>query len=116
MTVYFLEGSDFNSDNTLKPHVTGGKPVVVIVKRNGCGWCTKAFPDFEKFADANPDVMACAIQSDVDRDSAKIVSQLDSTYRGVPHYIGFRSDGRFAGNHKSGRDVESLQTFAKTLR
>ena len=48
--VWYLEVQDFDAHGNLKPHVGGGKPVILMAQGNFCGYCQKAKPEFQKLA------------------------------------------------------------------
>jgi thiol-disulfide isomerase/thioredoxin len=115
--VAYLESSDINPDGSLKPHVTKGKPVIVMVQGNFCGYCTMAKPAYAQLAKALNNCVVATIQSDgspSERQASKLVSQLYDS-KGVPAYLGFNSNGKLASVHSGGRDVQSLQQFASSL-
>lgn len=117
--VAYLEIEDFNSDGSLKPHVGRGKPVVLMAQGNFCGYCQKAKPDYLNFAKSNGNVVAASLEIDgsaSEKQAANFLKQWDSTYRGVPWYGGFNSDGKFAGVHGGGRDTQSIIGFSTKLR
>lgn len=117
--VPYLEDSDFNPDNTLKSHVTQGKPVVVMAQGTFCRFCTKAKPDFEKFAKSGEhNARAVTLQIDggpSEKNAGQRISALDKNYRGVPAYFGFNNTGKYVKTHNGGRDTQSITDFAKTL-
>ena len=112
--VPYLEASDFNGLK-LKPHVGNGKPVVVMAQGIFCGYCTQAKPAFMEFCKETA-VIGATIQIDTDTDVAKKIGQWDNSYRGVPTYLGFDSQGNYAGTHKGGRDKASILAFAASLK
>ena len=115
----YLEDSDFNNDNSLKSYVGQGLPVVVMAQGAFCGYCTKAKPAFKKFAEENKNVRAVTLQIDggpTEKKAAKRISALDSSYRGVPTYLGFDKNGKYVGTHQGGRDAKSLSSFATKLK
>lgn len=117
--VPYLEDSDFNPDNSLKPHVNMGKPCVVMVQGLFCGYCTQAKPAFEQFAHSSQAVKGVTLQIDggpSEKSATKRVQALDKSYRGVPTYLGFGSDGRYQKTHSGGRDKQSIEQFASSLR
>jgi thiol-disulfide isomerase/thioredoxin len=116
--VAYLEIDDFNKNGTLKPYVNQGFPVVVMVQAGYCGYCTKAKPDFQQFAKMKlPVVAACIVSdgSDSEKQAASIVKQLDPSYQGVPHYMGFDKNGKFIKPHNGNRKTYDLIEFAKTI-
>lgn len=113
----YLEGNDINDDGSVKEYVGNGKPVVMMVQGNFCPHCTTAKPTFTQFAKSTPTIVAVTVQtdgSDTDREASKKLSKVN-TSPGVPSFLGFSSDGKFRSIHNGGRDMASLQAFAKTL-
>jgi thiol-disulfide isomerase/thioredoxin len=108
-----LEMEDFTPDMKLKPHVTRGKPVVVMAQGHFCGYCTQAKPAFAAFCKETT-IVGATIQIDSEKDVGGKISGWDKTYRGVPFYLGFNSKGQYVKSH-SGRDKASLLAFGKTL-
>lgn len=116
--VAYLEVDDFNSDGSLKSYVYNGKPVVVMAQGTFCGYCTQAKPAFVKFAKNNPKILAATITIDgeeSEKAASKFIGKLDKSYRGVPTYLGFNSDGKYTKTHSGGRDTDSIAGFAVTL-
>lgn len=116
--VPYLEDEDFNPDHSLKKYVNKGKPCVVMVQANFCGYCTQAKPAFQKVAHSLSEVVCSTIQADggpSDNKASKRVPKLDKSYTGYPTYMGFSSSGKFIGVHNGGRDEESLKKFALSL-
>lgn len=114
----YIEDIDFNNDNTLKYYVSNGKPVVMMVQGNFCGYCSQAKPAFKQFVDSNSKVTGVTLQIDgkpSEKNASKIIPMLYSDYKGVPVYLGFDKNGRFVKCHDGGRDVNSLMTFANSL-
>jgi len=112
----YLEGQDINQDGSL--NVLKGKPVVMMVQGLFCTYCTKAKPDFQKFAQSTPGVQACTVQTDggpSDKEAAEKLRKTVNKSQGVPAYLGFNAQGKFVSIHSGGRDVASLQAFAKSL-
>ena len=116
INIKYLEGGDFNSDGSLKGNVNKGQPCVVMMQGEFCGYCTKAKPAFQEFS-KTPGVVVATIQIDGeagDRAAAQAVSK-NNTAQGVPAYMGYDRNGKFVKMHEGGRDVKSLQQFAKSL-
>lgn len=113
----YLEGTDLNPDGSLKPYVTKGKPVLLMLQGDFCGYCTKAKPDFLRLARRARDCSCCTIQIDggpSDKLANKYISQVYKG-QGVPAYLGFDRSGRFVAVHEGGRDADSLEEFARSL-
>uniref|UniRef100_A0A6C0EM34 Thioredoxin domain-containing protein n=1 Tax=viral metagenome TaxID=1070528 RepID=A0A6C0EM34_9ZZZZ len=118
VNVPYLEDSDFNPDNSLKPYVGNGKPVVVMCQGLFCGYCSQAKPAFEQFTHSSNNVIGATLQIDggpSEKTASKRISMLDKSYRGVPTYLGFGSDGKFQKVHNGGRDLNALRSFAASL-
>lgn len=116
--VPYLEGTDINPDGSLKEHVTKGKPTIVMLQGNYCGYCTQAKPAYMQLAASTPSVSVVTVQIDgppSDQAAGKMLTKLDPGYKGVPHYLGFDKSGKFLRAHNGGRDVASLQAFVGVL-
>ena len=115
--VTYLENEDITPTGNLA--FVAGKPTVVMVQGGFCGYCTQAKPAFSQFAKTHPDVFACTIQIDGNESEKQLAKRLTTmlpNYRGVPVYIGFDETGRLVGEHGGGRDVASLDKFAKRIK
>lgn len=113
----YLEDSDINPDASLKTHVNNGKPVVMMVQADFCGYCTKAKPDFQRLAQSMPNIAVVTVQTDGgpgDKRAGQMLAAVNSS-PGVPAFLGFNSQGKFVKIHNGGRDVESLKQFAASL-
>lgn len=112
----YLEGSDILPDGSLKPSVGKGRPVVVMLQGNFCGYCTQAKPVFQAIA-KNPIFAVATVQTDGgegDRSAAAILGKFNSS-GGVPAFLGFDKTGKFKVQHQGNRDPESLIQFGKSL-
>lgn len=114
----YLEGSDVNADGSLSPNVGKGKPVLVMVQGNFCGYCTKAKPAFQELANALKNVVCCTVQTDGGPSDKEANAKLSVVNKspGVPAFLGFNSQGKFMASHNGNRDVASLKAFADSLR
>lgn len=115
--IKYLEGSDVNPDGSLKSHVNEGKPVLLMIQGNFCGYCSQAKPAFQELSKILSNVILATIQTDAGPNDKQASLNLKSvnTSPGVPSYLGFDKNGKFVKAHQGGRDVESLQTFAMSL-
>lgn len=116
--VPYLEQQDVNSDGSLKPHVGNGKACVVMVQGLFCGYCTQAKPAFENCSKQSKNVRFVTVQIDggpSEKSAGNLITKNDSSYRGVPTYFGFNSQGKYVGTHTGGRDEQSLMNFASGL-
>lgn len=117
--VAYLENEDINSNGTLKSYVSDGKPCVLMLSGNFCGYCKKASPEFEKFAKSNPNITSCVIVidgSDSEKKASRYAKIWDPFYKGVPTFLGFDRNGKYITTHSGGRDFNSLQKFSETLK
>lgn len=112
----YLEDSDINDDGTLKPIVTKGKPVLIMIQGNFCGYCTKAKPEFQKLRDVS-DFTIATVQIDAGETDKKANAKLSkvASSQGVPAYACFNSSGKFVKMHNGGRDADSLKKTMKQL-
>lgn len=118
INVPYLQGPDINADGSLTPEVGKGKPVVIMMQGDFCGYCTQAKPDFQKFANESKNVQACTVQIDDQDPSGKeagVKLKVINQAPGVPAYLGFGANGRYKASHNGGRDFASLMAFASSL-
>lgn len=115
--VPYLEVTDFNSDGSLKNYVGKGKPVLIMVQGNFCGFCAKAKPDFEAFSKIAQNVVAVTLQTDgstqQEKDAAKLVaSTTNNAAKGVPAYLLYGVDGKFKKAEVGLRTKDQLQQIS----
>lgn len=117
INIPYLEESDINPDSSLKPNVCKGKPVLLMVQGNFCGYCTKAKPAFQKCVQMVPEVVFATVQTDGSPSERKASQMLSAVNKspGVPAYLAFNKNGKFIGLHTGGRDVQDLKAFCQTL-
>ncbi len=116
--VFYLEKDDITSNGSIKPYVTNGKPVVLMVQGLFCGFCVKASPAFEKAASINKEIVFCSVKidgADTEKAAASIITKLDKSYKGVPTYYSFDRKGNYVTTHTGGRDVDSITKFANSI-
>lgn len=114
----YLEEADVNADGTLKPHITNGKPVVLMLQGDFCGYCTQAKPEFQRLRQRARDFSCATIQIDgppSDRKANAVVSKVVQT-QGVPAFLGFNRQGRFASMYNGPRTADGLEAFAQSLQ
>lgn len=115
--VPYLEDSDVNPDASLKSYVNNGRPVVMMIQGNFCGYCTKAKPAFQQLAKSMPNVAVVTVQMDggpSDKKAAQMLSVVNKS-PGVPAFLGFDKQGKFVKVHNGARDLQALQQFAMSL-
>lgn len=118
--VVYLQADDFDQDGKLvNPNIPRDKPVMIMVQALFCGYCTKAKPDFQRFADDNQDKVFCAtIEADGSEpgepELAKKIDQYFPDFLGFPHYEVFKNGERLK-SYSDGRDKKSLEAFLATL-
>jgi len=114
--IMYLEGQDVTPSGELKPHVTKGKPVLLMLQGNFCGYCTKAKPAFQSLQ-GHPKFSLATVQTDggpSDAAAGQILGKYNSS-GGVPAFLLFDSNGKFKAMHQGNRDAESLVAFASSL-
>jgi hypothetical protein len=118
VNVWYLEDKDFKPDGSLSEECVrtgGGKPWVVMAQGDFCGYCTQAKPAFQSLSN-NPNMVCGTIDIAKVKNSSKLLSTWDPSYRGVPAYMGFSKNGRFRGVHGGDRSAEALARFAQSLQ
>jgi len=115
--ISYLEDTDINADASLKSHVNNGKPAVLMVQGDFCGYCTKAKPAFQELAKSMPNIAVVTVQTDggpTDKKASQMLSVVNKS-PGVPAFLGFNKEGKFVKIHSGGRDLKSLEQFASSL-
>lgn len=116
--IYYLENLDIGGDNSLKPYVTEGKPVVVMCQATNCGHCTNAKPAYESVSTARNDIKFCTIQLDggpTESVLSKNIKQWYPDFQGVPVFLGFNKDGAITKVYSGDRSAQSISQFADSL-
>lgn len=114
--IAYLVDSDLDQEgNLINPDIPKDKPVIIMIQANFCGHCTKAKPEFQKFAEKNKGkVFAATIQGDGkekgEPELSKRLSNIFPDFRGFPEYVKY-NNGKFEGTHDGGRSVEDLEKF-----
>lgn len=113
--VIHLDNGDFTSDLKLKPEVSQGKPSIVMLQKQACGYCTEAKPAYKSLnANANG-FNVYTIQLEYEPELVSRIKGLDPNTTGVPAYWGFDKDGKFVRSHTGSRDANSLREFIGVL-
>jgi thiol-disulfide isomerase/thioredoxin len=118
LKVGYLEADDITIDGHLKPHVTRGQPVVVMVKAEWCHYCVSASPAFQEVANMDSKIRFCCIQKDgsaSQKQAAEFVKVWDPSVRGVPGYFLFDKNGVYMNTYNGGRDAKSIITYANNM-
>lgn len=110
--VPYLEVNDFNADGSLKSYVGNGKPVVVMIQRDGCSHCTRAKPAYQAAHNSCTDVVFATVQSDHPIDTARQAAKFTPA-AGVPMFIRFDASGKPAGAYNGNRSSESFIEFGR---
>ena len=116
--IAYLEDTDFNkSGKLINPNIPKDVPVVVMIQASWCGYCQKAKPSFQEFANNNQDKVFCAtIQVDGSRPSEKAlgkrIKSIKKNFKGFPDYLLYKS-GSLVNRNISGREVSHLEDFSK---
>jgi thiol-disulfide isomerase/thioredoxin len=116
--IYSLEDQDFDSNgNLINSKIPKNIPVLIMIQADFCGYCTKAKPEFEKFAKKNEGkIFTATIIGDGDRPGEQALSKrlkiVDPTFRGFPSYVAYKN-GKRVGVHEGGRSATDLENFIK---
>lgn len=110
--VIHLENSDFSNDLRLK---SNGKPSIVMLQKQACGYCTEAKPAYKQLNSIAKDFNVYTIQLEHVPDLVQRIKGLDPNTSGVPAYWGFDKNGKFVKSHTGGRDVNSMLEFIGVL-
>ena len=78
--VTYLENEDIDDKGNLK--FDPKKPAICMVQGLFCGWCSKAKPDFQKFADNHPEIFVCTVQIDGNDSEKQLNSRLSTLING----------------------------------
>ena len=109
--VGYLEKGDMHDSGNLPHRVTFKKPTVLFVHMDGCGYCLKMKPDYEKLAIEQSNKFSFrAIKADGDNSEKSLmqhIKKLDKNFTGFPWIGYFKSDGTYIGT-KSQRDYKGI--------
>lgn len=113
--VVYLDSNDFDDEgNIINPNIPKDKPVFIMFQANFCGFCKMAKPDFQEFAEKNPNFFVATIQADSQNpDVANFKNKINKIYPdlvGFPSYMFYAQGKRIIYN--GGRSYKDLQTFA----
>lgn len=113
--VVYLDSNDFDDEgNIINPLLPKDKPIFIMLQANFCGFCKMAKPDFQEFAEKNPNFVVASIQADSKNpDVVKLKNKINKIY---PNLVGFPSYMIYAQGkriiYNGGRSYKDLQTFA----
>ena len=116
--IAYLENEDFDENGHLvNPNIPNNIPVVIMMQASWCGYCQKAKPAFQQFANQNQGKVFCAtIQADGTRPSEKALGKripsIKKGFRGFPEYAVFKA-GSLVDKQITGRGVEHLESFSQ---
>ena len=119
--VAYLQDSDFDIKvNIINKNIPDNIPIVIMLQAEFCGYCTKAKPAFQEFADNNKDKIYCAtIQGDgKEKGESELGKRLSKIYKGFggyPTYVGYKNKKSVYKIHDGGRDVKSIEKFSRSL-
>ena len=118
--IFYLQRKDFdNNGKLINNRIDNEKLIMIMIQANFCGYCTMAKPDYKKFADANKDIVCMTIQADGDEEGekelSKILKNIDSSFRGFPHYVVYRGGNRI-GTYEGDRSLKSLNEYISKIK
>jgi thioredoxin-like negative regulator of GroEL len=109
--VAHIEDGDISPDGKLKIN-SNGKPVVVMISGNFCGYCTKFKPEFQKAVNkVNSKAIMATIVIDEEKKLGKELSNYIPKFRGVPMVVVFKNQKYFKtyeGPRESGPLIEFI--------
>ena len=118
--IAYLDGNDFDDDgNIVNSNILNdNKPVFIMIQANFCGFCKMVKPDFQMFAENNPNIFVATIQADCDNVNVQklMATKINKIYPnlvGFPSYLIYASGKRIIYN--GGRTLEHLQNFTDLL-
>ena len=116
--VVYLDSNDFDDDgNIVNPDIPKDKPIFIMIQAIFCGFCKMAKPDFQKFAEKNPNFFVATIQADSKNPNVmNFQNKIKKIYPdlvGFPSYLIYDQGKRIIYN--GGRSYIDLQTFADGL-
>lgn len=105
--IIYLEGSDV-SGSELKYK---GK-CIILIQTNGCGFCTKAKPDYKMASDKYNSCKWFTIEMDTaDSNLSKFAKNLPG-FSGYPHYVLF-NNGKLVKTYNGNRKSDNLISFVE---
>jgi thiol-disulfide isomerase/thioredoxin len=116
--VAYLQDNDFDTNGHLiNPKIPKDVPVVIGIFGNFCGYCTKAKPAFQEFANKTQGKVFCVtIQGDGEVEGekalAKRIKQIDPSFQGFPSYVLYKN-GKYVRSGDT-RSVSELTDFANS--
>ena len=116
--VVYLDSTDFDDEgNIINPLIPKDKPMFIMLLANFCGFCKMAKPDFQEFAEKNPNFIVATIQADSTiPEVANLKNKMNKIYPelvGFPSYMLYVEGKRIIYN--GGRTLKDLQSFADGL-
>lgn len=117
--VVYLDSTDFDDEgNIINPLIPTDKPIFIMFQANFCGFCKMAKPDYQEFAEKNPDFFVATIQAD--SQNPNVVNFKTKINKIYPGLVGFPSYMLYAQGKRiiydGGRSYRDLQTFANGLQ
>lgn len=117
--VIFLENDDFDEQGNFKYDLRG-RPLVVMLGGNFCPHCHHAAPAYNAFAQHARKTKQCVaafLQVDKSANEGQLASRLGALFpaaaRGVPCYLMFAPNGKYARAHDGERTTQALIEFAQ---
>ena len=122
--VWHLQNSDFGPSGNIieNKQLDKNKATIIFVQMERCGHCVKAKPEFQRFADKNSDkynmcTISCHGADDPQPGEKELCARVDKlipNFAGYPTIIAFKN-GRYYSTNNIGRDVSSMEQFARSV-
>jgi len=108
--VVYLEKSDF--DANLNPKLAAsGKPVLLLLQGNFCGFCNKSKPDYQQVANQlQSRAHVCTVQIDEDKDIGSLLSDKLNVV-GVPTVVMYKPGHGYIKHEGSPSKEELIEFF-----
>jgi thiol-disulfide isomerase/thioredoxin len=107
-----LKSSDFNINNKdvyLNKRITNGKPGLLLIYADWCGYCQRFKPTFKEIASILGNNFPCTSIEESDlKNKDKLRTALD--FEGFPTIKFFDQHGKIIGNYKGDRSKNDILT------
>jgi len=135
--IFYLKKSDINKKGEISnPSIPKNVPIIVMIQSSNCGWCIKAKPEYQKFANKfgyyikngnyrnlyekyeknNIDNIAfvTTIQPDIDDGfDEKTIKKIDNNFKGFPHFMVMKDGKKYTYEGK--RTTNGIKKFISNL-
>ena len=133
--IFYLNNEDIDSRGEVtNADIPKGIPMVMMIQSNGCHWCQKAKPEFQKFADKygyyirsnenfknlyskykNKIQQEIAFVTTVNPDDVRsdVFDAIDKSFQGFPHFVVYHNGKRYT--YDGERTADQLKKFINKI-